>query len=272
MPPPRHILDDGEDLPDKFVLKSPLPESITVSPVEHAPANTEGSSTLIVVAPKLSTLFDKINAHVTQIASIQIKFAQAATPSNVDQDQNDDDDQTKRYFDYDAPDAPPGSDVSIKARSLLEIPVFRTTPGSILVRLPNLAPSVAHRLAASLVNLLVTESSLGSISDVLILAPAEMNIDSPSIASLSTTGATIAFDDVPALQPPHCIQGTPASLLTACENNNISATTLVVRAEGPLGHELVDRDALPSLGALLNAKFGLKLVTKDLSRGSGMYI
>lgn len=270
MPPPRHILNDGEDLPDKFVLKSPLPTSITLKPSANATTTTQVPSTLFVVAPKLSFLFDKLDSAVTQVASIEITFEPETTQNAIDED-FDEEDQTKRYFDYDAPDAPPGSDVATKVKSLLEIPIFRTTVNAVFIRLPVVAPSVSHGLATGIVNLLVKGSDAGPISNVVVLAPAEMSADEVSIAILSTSSSKLVFD-LPTLNPPYCVQGAPASVLTACETSGISATCLAVRAEGPVGHEMVNPYALSDLASILNGKFEFKLSTKNLSQGSGMYI
>lgn len=283
------MLNDGEDLPDSFILKAPLPTSITVKSLNDTTASIKSetnSSTLIVVAPKLSFLFDKVAGPVTQVGSLQVRFdlspvAQAL--NNADDDDNVD--ETKRYFDYDAPDRAPEQSAdtlasSASAKSLLEIPIFRTSKSTLTLRLPILSPSVSYPIALAIVNKLVLSNGLPghAISNVLVLAPCEMSVGAPAIASLHTSASTSASSVAPTLaqisllQPPHCIQGGPASVLAACESRNIPATALAIRAEGPVGHELVDRDTAPSLVNILNTAFKLSLSTKTFQQGSSMYI
>lgn len=265
------MLDDGEDLPDSFIETAPNPSSISVNRIFKRCMKGSPEFTLIVVPPKLSSLFDKVQAEVTLVASLQVRF-DPAKPAKAPAAIHDDEDQTKRYYDYDAPEVAPGSGRSA-LKSLLEIPILWTSPSTLTLRLPNLDPSISHQVTSAIVDQLVLNEGLPGfrIPSLVILAPCEMSVGAPAMASLYTS-ASKAKLDVPLLQPPHCIQGGPASLLSICESRNVPATALLIRAEGPLGHELVDRDTVPSLVALLNTKYALGLSTKSFQQGSGMYI
>ena len=276
------MLDDGEDLPDSYTIKAPVPSSISIKLLEQSSNLSDTPLTLIVVAPKLGFLFDKVAAPITQLGAIQVKFDPVVNTDNASTLQDDEElDQTRRYFDYDttAPPAIPEQPPNYSSQSsLLEIPIFQTTPSTLTVRLPNLLPSISHVVSSAIIDQIVLGDSLSGhkVGSVLILAPCEMSVGSAQLASLNTTAAPLPnpFSDiVSSLQPPHCIQGGPASVLTACESKNVSATALVIAAEGPLGHELVDRDAVPSLAAILNEVYKLSLSVKSFhQQGSGMYI
>lgn len=289
LPPPRHMLDDGEDMPDSFVPATPFPASITFNPAASSPSPLESSidsnNTLVVVAPKLSFLFDKIEAEVVQLGTITVKFAAPAVAGNSASSEQD---ETKRYFDYETEPiehAGSGAPVArgaksstttatIGAASTLEIPVlYIAAAQAAIVRLPVLEHLTANTLAQFLATELVpaVRASAG-----LVLTPAEMSMGLPGVALLKSVmlkKVPTALDAVAALPPPHGVQGGPASALSAFEREQVPSAALVIRGEGPVGHELIDRESILGYITVLRAAYGLNLSAKSFHEsGWGMYI
>lgn len=274
------MLDDGEDLPDSFVPATPFPSSITFSPATTvAQSERSTDNTLVIVAPKLSFLFDKIDSEVIHLGSIVVKFAApvaiTSDPSVMEQD------ETKRYFDYEteATDHLGATSGNAKtplsgAASTIEIPVlYITAARAAIVRLPVLEHLAANVLAQFLATDL-TQSV--SASTALVLAPVEMSMGLPGVALLKSallTTHNAARDVVDSLPPPHGLQGGPASALSAFERAGVPSAALVVRSEGSVGHELIDRESVPGYIAILRAAYGLNLSSKSFHEsGWGMYI
>ncbi|KAF5101130.1 hypothetical protein D0Z00_000976 [Geotrichum galactomycetum] len=283
------MLDDGEDMPDSFVPATPFPASIMFNPAASSTPSLESSNkTLVVVAPKLSFLFDKIEAEVVQLGTIAVKFAApaaaASDPADAEQD------ETKRYFDYetepsehvDAGAARGAKSASTRttttattgAASTIEIPVlYIAAARAAIVRLPVLEHLAANTLAQFLATEFVPAVRAAT---ALVLAPAEMSMGLPGVALLKSallTSAPAALDTVASLPPPHGVQGGPASALSAFEREQVPSAALVIRGEGPVGHELIDRESVFGYISVLRAAYGLNLSAKSFHESDwGMYI
>jgi hypothetical protein len=282
------MLDDGEDMPDSFVPATPFPASITFNPAASSLPSLESfsdsNSTLVVVAPKLSFLFDKIEAEVVQLGTIAVKFAVPAAAAASDSASTEQD-ETKRYFDYEtesfehvgagaARGTKSATTTTAAAASTIEIPVlYIAAARAAIVRLPMLEHLAANTLAQFLATELVPTVHAAT---ALVLAPAEMSMGLPGVALLKSamlTRAHSALDAVAPLPPPHGVQGGPASALSAFEREQVPSAALVIRGEGPVGHELIDRESILGYISVLRAAYGLNLSAKSFHEsGWGMYI
>ncbi|KAA8916476.1 hypothetical protein TRICI_001339 [Trichomonascus ciferrii] len=64
---------------------------------------------------------------------------------------------------------------------------------------------------------------------------------------------------LPLLEPPFMISGAIASIVSRCQRQSVSTYSIVVRAEGPQGHEAIDYDSTSfDISRALEAALGLK--------------
>lgn len=234
-PPTRYALDDFEE--DDANLKTTSEYSSTV--------DLSGYSTVVLLAPRLTNLLDKIPCTQLGTASIDEKIEI----------------QQPEYTDFEGVGV---SDETIMRSDSFTANVYKPKTKEIaIVALPRVPPELANEFSRNFIQ------SLADSTTIWVVSPATFfdNSEKHPVAALYTSHYHQKQLKIPRAAPPTLVQGVCASILSSAERLGRQALGLLAYADGPLGHEAISHTDFDALQRVFYEALGFRdhaLQPKDL--------
>jgi hypothetical protein len=254
LPTPRHLLDENDDIDEKdagFLLQY---ESWT-----RVEGTIEGGSHLLLLAPRLSHYTDAFpDSKVVGSLICGYTKKPGFGASNV---------QASDLYDHDLEQTT--EEVS-ETLHKTDIRQFATQAGAItVIPVPLLEPRDCYAF---------TEEVLDKVkpSRVTTVTPGNMiSTTTSNLYGLYSREIPEKERLLPLLEPPFMISGAIASIVSRCQRESIPTYSIVVRAEGPQGHEAIDYDSTSfETSRALEAALGLRTrsIKSHHEHESSMYL
>lgn len=238
LPTPRHLLDENDDIDEKdagFLLQY---ESWTK--IANA---IESESHLLLLAPRLSYYMDAF-PDSTVVGSLICGYTKkpGLGPSSV---------QVTDLYDHDLEQST--HEVS-ETLHKVDIRQYAAQSSKItVIPVPLLEPRDCYAFTMEVLDKLKP-------SRVTTVTPGNMiSTTTSDIYGLYSPEIPKRERLLPLLEPPFMISGAIASIISRCQRNSIPTSSIVIRGEGPQGHEAIDYDSTSfETSRALEAALGLK--------------
>lgn len=228
LPTPRHLLDENDDIDEKdagFLLQYESWTEIEIS------SSLNTSPTLLLVAPKLSSYADSIpnSSLIGTLTSGYTKKPWLNKPAVTAASSN-------LLYDH---ELEVSSEASSETLHKADLKYIATPNGKdvVVLSVPLLEPRDCHAFSSKVLEKL-KPGRIISLTPGNMVSTAESNLYGLYSQEIAQKDRTL-----PPLEPPFMISGAIASILSNCQRNAIPTISLVVKAEGPQGHEVVDYES-----------------------------